>query len=46
MFALAPDVETAKKLLLEQCNYIPDNELEVEPEIITEPFALAVWGGG
>lgn len=46
MFALAPDVETARKMLLKEMNYIPDEELSREPKVYTEPFALAIYGGG
>ena len=46
MFALAPDADTARKMLLEKCNYLPDNELRIEPDVYDEPFALAIWGGG
>ena len=28
MFALAPDIETARKLLLKQCDYLPEEDLE------------------
>ena len=46
MFALAPDVETARKMLLETCDYLPADDLAKEPKVYLEPFALAVWGGG
>jgi hypothetical protein len=46
MFALAPDVETARKLLLEKCSYLPKEDLMKEPSVYTKPFALDVWGGG
>ena len=46
MGALAPDVETARKLLLEQCSFIPKSDLEQEPQVITEMSAFHCWGGG
>ena len=46
MFALAPDVETARKMLLKQCSFLPEADLQKEPQVYTEPFALSVWGGG
>jgi hypothetical protein len=46
MFALAPDVKTARELLLASCDYLPKEDLNQEPTIYTEPYALAVWGGG
>ena len=45
MFALAPDVETARKMLIEKCHYIPEHDLKQEPDVYTVPFALAIWGG-
>ena len=46
MFALAPDVETARKLLREECYYLPDTDLEKEPDVYTQPFAMSVSGVG
>jgi len=46
MFALAPDVETARKMLLEDTSYIPDEDLSQEPKVYTSPVAVVVWGGG
>ena len=46
MFALAPDVATARKLILEKCNYIPGEDLIKDPIEITKPAGFAVWGGG
>ena len=46
MFALAPDVETARKMLLEHTYYIPDDDLSQEPKVYTSPVAIALYGGG
>lgn len=46
MFALAPDVETARKMLLTQISTYDETDLAKEPDVYTEPFALAVCGGG
>lgn len=46
MFALATSPEQARELLLKNCSYIPDCDLNKEPKIVTEPFALAVYGSG
>ena len=46
MFALAEDKEHARKLILEECNYVPDGDIAGEPIEITEPKGFAVWGGG
>ena len=43
MFALAPDVETARQMLRE---HAIEDELKAEPSMYTEPIAVAVWGGG
>ena len=46
MFALAPNVDTARKMLLKKCNYIPLEDLGQTPKVHTKPFACKVWGGG
>ena len=46
MFALAPNVDTARKNLLKRYNYIPGGDLGQTPKIYTKPVAHAVWGGG
>ena len=45
MFALAPDVDTARKMLIEKLSKWNIGELNTEPTIYTVPFALAVYGG-
>ncbi len=51
MFALAPDVETARtmlrtKNLRENGWALPEEDLAKEPNCYTEPFALTLSGGG
>lgn len=46
MFALAPDVKTARKLLRQKCDHLPAGDLENEPVVITKPSAFLCWGGG
>lgn len=46
MFAYAPDVETARKLLLQGRPYLPQETLDLEPKVITEPYAFSLYGGG
>lgn len=45
-FALAPDVETARNMLLKNSGrvVILEQDLEKEPAVYTEPFAFAVYG--
>ena len=45
-FALAPDVETARKMLLEECDYLPAEDLAKEPKVCSEPVAYVLAGGG
>lgn len=44
MVALAPDVETARKLIAEKMTY-KTSDLEKEPQVVTEPSAFYVYGG-
>lgn len=45
MFAVATSVEEARRLLLEEDNNIPKDDLSQEPEIVTTKRAFVVWGG-
>ena len=47
MFAIANSVEEARATLLEECNYIPEEDLEKEPKVfeLDKPFAAFCWGG-
>jgi hypothetical protein len=45
MVAYATDVEHARKLLREKCDYIPDVELNIEPREITSAEGIVLWGG-
>jgi len=48
MFALAPDVETARKLIIEQerGSECVIRDLATEPLVVEKPEGFAVWGGG
>ena len=48
MFALAHDVESARKAVLAEHGWSPtvQNDLQQEPEVYTKPCGFAVWGGG
>ena len=45
MFALAHDVEEARRLILAQVDYVPREQLDTEPLEVTAPQAFVVWGG-
>ena len=47
MFAFAPDLKIARKMLKKKYNNVSvDNELKIEPKVYSdESFALSVWGG-
>ena len=47
MFAIASSAEEARAKLLEECSYIPKEDLEIEPQVIEldKPFAALCWGG-
>ena len=45
MFALAHDVEEARRLILAQVEYVPREQLDTEPLEVTAPQAFVVWGG-
>lgn len=45
MFALAFDVAMAREMLLQQCSYLPEEDLAKEPNVYTSPFSFHVWGG-
>lgn len=47
MFALAPDVETARKILLEkEDSNLIKSELMADPDVIETEEGFVVWGGG
>lgn len=51
MFTLAPDVETARKILQEASGFTsPGNsveeDLKAEPLVVESPKGFLVWGGG
>lgn len=46
MFALAESPEHARAVLLQECSYIPSQDLEREPKVFETPVARAIWGGG
>lgn len=48
MFAVAKNVEEARKKIKETCSYVPDNDLAKNPvEVdLTQPSAFLCWGGG
>jgi hypothetical protein len=47
MFALAPDVETARAAILAQQDFdIVRSDLAAEPKVFTSTVGFAVWGGG
>lgn len=46
MFALAEDVEQARKLILAHTPYVIEEDLAKEPAVYDTPYGLAVWGGG
>ncbi len=45
IFALARNVSEAKKLVRAKDSTITDRNLELEPQVISEPTARIVWGG-
>lgn len=45
MFAFANNVEEARKVILEDCNYV-GGELYQEPSIYENSVGFAIWGGG
>jgi len=46
MFALAKDESEARKLLLEQCPHLPDEDINEQPKVVEEPYSFILWGGG
>lgn len=48
MFALAEDLESAKRLIIAKEGELDSvmRDLSKEPRVITEPEGFAVWGGG
>ena len=45
MFALAHNVDEARQLLRKAWPYLPDSDLEKEPEIYDSPYADYIYGG-
>lgn len=47
MFALAPDVETARRVIIEKVGDFEtvEEDLRADPLIITESEGFGVWGG-
>ena len=45
MFAYANNVEEARKMVLEDCDYV-GAELDQEPTVYEKPVGFAHWGGG
>ena len=45
MFAYANNVEEARKMVLQDCDYV-GSELNNEPTIYVKPIGFAIWGGG
>jgi len=45
MVALANNVEEARALLTEECDYIPYDDLEKDPEVYDTPKAVYISGG-
>lgn len=47
MVAIAPTVEEARDALLKECNYIPEGDLNQQPEEydLSEAAAFVCWGG-
>jgi len=48
MVAVAPTVEKAREILLKECDYISDNDINKQPKEfdLSEPVAFLCWGGG
>lgn len=49
MFALAPDVETARRLVLDSMDWessTAEQDLKSEPDVYETEFGLALYGGG
>jgi len=45
IFALATNITEAKQLVRAKDATITDRNLELQPQIITNPAAFVVWGG-
>jgi hypothetical protein len=46
LFALAPSVEEARRMLLKDCPHIPTGDIDKEPRCIEKPEAFVLCGGG
>ena len=48
MVAIAPTVEEARAILLNECAYIPCDDIAQQPKEfdLSEPVAFVCWGGG
>jgi hypothetical protein len=47
MFAVAPNLNEAKKALLKKCSYLPKNDLNKQPQEfdLSESVGFYLWGG-
>lgn len=45
MFALAHDVDEARRLIVKACDYVIEEDLAKEPTVYTTPVARVLWGG-
>jgi hypothetical protein len=45
MFAYASSTAEARKLILQDCSYVPKEQLNEDPSIYETPVGFAVWGG-
>jgi hypothetical protein len=46
MVALARDVEEARREILKACDYVPEEDLAKEPQVVEAPAGFVCWGGG
>ena len=48
MVAIAPTIEEARAVLLKECSYIPEGDLNQQPKVfdLSESDAFVCWGGG
>lgn len=46
MFALARSPEHARKLILKKVDYVPEQEFNNPPRVVTKAEGFAIYGGG